>query len=370
MSRNEGDEPEVDVDLAQFFELSLDLLTVAGFDGYFKRLNPAWTKTFGWSHEEFLSRPNIEFVHPDDREATLAARAGLVEGVPLRALVNRYVCKNGGFRWLEWRSVSYIGRGLVFAIARDVTEQRAAEAERHRIQDRLAASERMASIGRLAAGVAHEINNPLACVIGNVRAVLDEIEKDPRSPARSAEFRVLLREALEDTDRIRDIVRGLATFSRAGVERRVILGVWPVLRLALEQLYGKLHARARVVETYEETPLIRADEARLLEVFRHLLSNAAEAIAEGRPDENEIRVSTSTDAEGNAVIEIRDSGQGISTAVQSRMFEPFFTTKDVGSGTGLGLSICHNTINAMNGHIGVASEEGRGATFRVVIPPA
>ena len=87
-----------------FFELSLDHICVAGFDGYFKRVNPSWTRTLGWTHEELLSRPSVEFVHPDDRERTLLARKRLREGELMGPLVNRYLCKDGSSRWLEWRS--------------------------------------------------------------------------------------------------------------------------------------------------------------------------------------------------------------------------------------------------------------------------
>src|SRR5688500_18578349 len=100
----------------EFFEMSLDHLCVAGFDGYWKRLNPSWTRTLGFTAAELMARPLIEFVHPDDREATLAARGRLKDGDPLRTLTNRYRCKDGAYRWFEWRSVSNVERQLVYAI--------------------------------------------------------------------------------------------------------------------------------------------------------------------------------------------------------------------------------------------------------------
>src|SRR5579883_3479148 len=124
---NEMLHPPDDKGAAAFFEMTLDHLCVAGFDGYWKRLSPSWSRTLGWTPEEMMAVPLIEFVHPDDRAPTLAARARLKEGEPLLGLTNRYRCKDGSYRWFEWRSVSHVDRQLVYAVARDVTAQREAE---------------------------------------------------------------------------------------------------------------------------------------------------------------------------------------------------------------------------------------------------
>ncbi len=114
---------EIVHDADAYFEMSLDHLCVAGFDGYFKRLNPAWTRTLQWSSDELMARPSLDFVHPEDRPHVLAARDGLNKGVPLHSLANRYLAKDGTYRWLEWRSVPHVDWGLVYAVARDVTDE-------------------------------------------------------------------------------------------------------------------------------------------------------------------------------------------------------------------------------------------------------
>jgi PAS domain S-box-containing protein len=111
--------PEID-----FFELSLDNLCVTGFDGYFRRVNPSWTRTLGWTAAELLSRPVSDFMHPEDREKTLAARQRLHDGLEMGPLENRYLCKDGSYRWFEWRSVARVEHGLVYAAARDITEKK------------------------------------------------------------------------------------------------------------------------------------------------------------------------------------------------------------------------------------------------------
>jgi CheY-like chemotaxis protein/two-component sensor histidine kinase len=165
-------------------------------------------------------------------------------------------------------------------------------------------------------------------------------------------------------------MRGLKTFSRVEQERRAVIELQPLLELSINMAYNEIRHRARLVKDYGSAPAVEADEARLGQVFINLLVNAAHAIPEGHTDANEIRVKTSTSAEGKAVIEVRDSGCGIPSALLSRIFDPFFTTKPIGIGTGLGLAICHNIVGALGGEISVESREGAGACFRVELPAA
>jgi two-component system, cell cycle sensor histidine kinase and response regulator CckA len=363
----------------EFFEMSLDLLSISTFDGYFKRVNPSWTKALGWSTEELMGRPLIEFVHPEDRAATLAGREGLKANEPLIGLNNRYMCKDGTYRWLEWRSVGHLEREVVYGVARDVTKQR--EAERvlqeakdlqERMQRQLILSDRLASVGMLAAGVAHEINNPLAYVVANLDLLQEEIGEAVGAPTPPAlvEWLEAVREAREGSDRIRKIVRGLKTLSRAEEERRSVVELRPVLELSVNMAFNEIRHRARLVKDYGETPLVEVDDARLGQVFINLIVNAAQAIPEGDSEANEIRIVTFTDTLGRAVIEVLDTGPGIPASLIGRVFDPFFTTKPIGVGTGLGLSICHSIVTSMGGEISASNREGRGARLRVVLSPA
>lgn len=362
-----------------FFELSLDNLCVAGLDGYFRRVNPAWTRTLGWTTQELLSRPTISFVHPDDRAATLAGRERLQLGSPLGPLVNRYLCKDGGYRWFEWRSFARADHGLVYASARDVTEQRVAEQQlaeaRRRERDlerQLIFADRMASVGTLAAGVAHEINNPLAYVSANLALILEALDGTTADlePRLGAELRELATEAQGGGERIRRIVRSLGVFSRAEEESRTVVELSPLVAQSIAMTANEIRHRGRLVTHFGPTPRVEADESRLGQVFVNLLLNAAQAIPEGDGVAHEIHVTTSTDDEGHAVIEVQDSGVGIPPELLERVFDPFFTTKPVGQGTGLGLSICHTIVAALGGTIAVTSAPGHGATFRVVLPAA
>lgn len=360
-----------DIDADHFFELSLDLMTVAGFDGYFKRLNPTWSRTFGWSTDELMATPITAFVHPEDRIEVLSARSILKDGVPLVGLTNRYRCKDGSYRWLEWRSIAWRERGLVYAVARDVTDQKSAEQAKQRLEAQLKDAERMASIGRLAAGVAHEVNNPLSFVLANLSTAKDVLGvHDAGLDAAAAQsVREMLEDALVGADRVRGIVKRLSAHARFGEVRRAPSRVQVVMERAIEAAAQEVSRCARICAEYGETPLVDVDEDRLRELFRNLLVNAAASYAASSCAQpgNEIRVVTSMNDDGRVAIEIGDKGDGISAHALQRIFEPFSGTRSDGMLTGLGLAMCREIVNDLDGEITVTSEAGRGTTFRVLL---
>src|SRR5262249_1517035 len=259
--------------------------------------------------------------------------------------------------------VQYEGAPAKLAITRDVTE-------RKKMQAQLMVSDRMASVGTMAAGVAHEINNPLATVLANVDlAMRDVLELEIRPGARD-DLLEELRDAREGVERVRQIARDLKVFSRGDEEVRGPVDVRRALESSLRMGWNEIRHRARLVKDFAPVPQVDANESRVGQVFLNLVVNAAQAIPEGQTDRHEIRAKTYTDPEGRAVIEICDTGPGIPPDVMKRLFTPFFTTKPVGQGTGLGLSICQRIITALGGEITLHSEVGHGTTARVVLPAA
>jgi PAS domain S-box-containing protein len=245
---------------------------------------------------------------------------------------------------------------------RDVTEQRRLAAQR------VVVAERMAAVGQLVASVAHEINNPLAYISGNVELVAEELA------SRAADRDAPLAEALEDVrvgvDRVKVIVRDLGALSRIDEEKRAPVDVQAAVESALHMANNQIRHRAKVVRELAPVPRVDANEARLVQVLLNLLVNGAHAIAEGRASENTIRAVTRVSAEGMVVIEIHDTGSGIKPEQIDRIFDPFFTTKPLGSGTGLGLSICKGIVEKLGGAIRVTSTVGRGSCFAVELPPS
>lgn len=246
----------------------------------------------------------------------------------------------------------------------DVTEGK-------QLQAKLAHVERMASLGTLAGGVAHEVNNPLAYVISNLRFLDEELGalSAELPPERLEEARAALRETREGADRVRRIVRDLQAFSRAD-EQSGPVALERVLELAIKIAWSEIRQRARLVKDYAPVPPVAGSETRLGQVFLNLLVNAAHAIAPGAVEQNEIRIATRMEGDDRVAVEVRDTGCGIAAEARGRVFEPFYTTKPVGMGTGLGLSICHGIVTSLGGKITLESEVGRGTTFRVVLPVA
>ncbi|HKQ67995.1 MAG TPA: response regulator [Polyangiaceae bacterium] len=249
------------------------------------------------------------------------------------------------------------------AMVTDITEQR-------KLHEQLMVSDRMASIGTLAAGVAHEINNPLSAVLANLQLSILEIDGIRERVAASpilVEVHEGLRDAMEAAERVRNIVRELKLFSRSQDEERGPVELEAVVESSIRIAWTEIRHRANVVRDFHPLPPVLANESRLGQVFLNLLVNAAQAIEEGHASANEIRISTRLSDDGRVVVEIKDSGAGMSADVLRRLFTPFFTTKPIGVGTGLGLSICHRIISSFGGEMTVESAVGKGTAFRVYL---
>ena len=247
-------------------------------------------------------------------------------------------------------------------VARDVTEVKQTEMQ-------LMLADRMASVGTLAAGVAHEINNPLASVIANVDMAVQDVAELATRAALPPDLVDELHDARASADRVREIVRDLKIFSRAQEDRRGAVDVEKVLESTLRMAWNELRHRARVVKEFSGVPRVDANESRLGQVFLNLIVNAAQAVPEGNFQNNRIRVATALVGD-KVVVTVADTGAGIPPDVRARLFTPFFTTKPVGVGTGLGLAISHRIVSALGGAIAFDSEVGKGTEFRVTLPIA
>jgi signal transduction histidine kinase/ActR/RegA family two-component response regulator len=255
--------------------------------------------------------------------------------------------------------------------------------ELHSTQEQLIVADRRTSVGTLAAGVAHEINNPLAYVTGNVQFALRELprmrvlalrdcphEERLKVDAIWTDVLEALTEAGEGCSRVQHIVQSLKSFSRGDDGRREPTDLRRTLEAAINMAANEVRYRARLVRDYQDVPPVEANEVRLAQVFLNLLINAAQAIEPGAAEQNEIRVSLRRAEDGRVRIDISDTGCGMPPEVRNRLFTPFFTTKPVGVGTGLGLSVCQGIVNSLGGQIEVQSEQGRGSTFTVRLPAA
>ncbi len=329
-------------------------------------VSPRWARMLGYEPAEIVT---VEWarqaIHPDDLSRLEARYVELFsERAPTLEIEMRVRQKSGQWRWVLNRAKivkrDETGRPLrVVGAHTDITERRA-------LQTQLLLADRMASLGTLAAGVAHEINNPLAFTTANLAFARAEVR---RLGLPGSELEEALAEAEEGTARVGDIVRDLKAFSRDDGDAPGHADPREVLRAAVNLAQNEIRPRAQVELDLGETPPVAASERRLGQVLVNLLVNAAQAIPEGAPQGNTIRARTRSEGD-KVVIEIEDTGTGIAPEVLGRIFDPFFTTKPVGVGTGLGLSICHGIVTSLGGDIQVESEPGRGSLFRVRLPAA
>jgi len=264
-------------------------------------------------------------------------------------------------------------------------EQYRMRQEHERMQAMLVQADRLASLGLLAAGVVHEVNTPLAYILSNLDWLDEELPSlreglqlqarregtGPELTSLATRLRAvenILRDIREGAERVRDIARDVKAFARNPDDSSMLVDLREVLEAALKLALVHIRYRARVVRDYQDVPLVRANEARLAQVFLNLVVNAAQAIPDDGGD-HEIRVRLWTGPHGEACAEVSDTGQGIAPENMAHLFEPFFTTKPSGEGTGLGLFICKSIVESFDGSITVDSRPGQGTAFRLVLPP-
>ncbi len=347
------------------FEGSTDAILV--FDGSSGRIldaNAATVELYQHSYEDL-----VELTVDDLCAAAEHEEDGLVP------LLHRHRRRDGDAFPVDVSvgSLEVAGRPLSVMVVRDITERRRIEAElrRQRVKEALHAQDRVASLGRLAAGMAHEINNPLTYIIGNSAMVVEDL----KAIAGGAAVRPLpdLVHGLEDVHagatRIQRIVRDLMTFSRADPVAIGDIDVAEVLDAMIRLARAEYRGRARVVRDYATTPPVAANEPQLGQVILHLLVNAAQAIPEGDEEHNEIRVRTRA-AASEVVVEIEDTGAGMSAEHLEHIFDPFFSSKGLAVASGLGLSVCQAIVTRLGGTIEVESAEGEGTAFRLALPTA
>ncbi len=359
-------------------------------NGCVVEVNPAAARALALPSPTDLAGVALEEVFlPDGREAIDVRARALGHEVPRDRhdpdlFELRWRRKDGAYLPTE-AAVTVIdvdGAPATLVVARDVAER---PEFRHHVLQR----DRMAALGTLSAGVAHEINNPLTFLLVNLEHVLRRLRAAGASDDPVAELSRSgagpmatehggggllglahsLQQAIEGANRVKRIVRDLLTFAQGNVEQRGMVDVRGIVESAAQMASHEIRHRARLSKVLAEVPPVEANEARLGQVFLNLLVNAAQAIPEGQADRHEVRISTRTDERGNAVVEVADTGTGIAPESMPRIFDPFFTTKGE-SGTGLGLSTSHGTVKALGGDIQVSSTPGQGTTFRIVLPAA
>jgi PAS domain S-box-containing protein len=337
--------------------------------GHMVDFNAALCRILGYPQEELAPLDFQALLHPDDRAGSIEAFAALVRGErDHNEMERRCLTKGGGVVHLRYTVSAIRDEAGHFRHAVGIIED---VSEREELQARLAVSDRMAALGTLAAGVAHEINNPLSYVVGNLAFVREALTAGAATPPEAlTQARQALDEANEGAARVRQIVGDLRALSRTGEDRREPVDVGAAVRSALNLAAGVLRPCARTRLELQPVSTVLGDPARLGQVFLNLLVNAGQAVGEGHAESNTITVASAIELDGRVRVSVTDTGPGIADDVLPRIFAPFFTTKPSGQGTGLGLAICQQTVAAMGGELTVRTRLGEGSTFTVLLPPA
>jgi len=354
-------------ELRTLFRMSRDLLCIAGFDGYFRRLNPAWEETLGYPIQELMSRPYVDFVHPDDRSATSDEAQSVSAGQGTLMFENRYRRRDGSYRWLAWTSAPILEQGLVYCVARDVTEQKAAAEELHAAREAAEAASRAKS--DFLANVSHEIRTPMNAVIGMAELLLD-------TPLRGVQ-REYVGALKESAESLLGLIGDLLDFARIEAGKlELVAAPFDVRELVgdtLRTLGVRAHQKgleivSRIAPKVPE--LVKGDAARLRQVIVNLVGNAIKFTRRGEVLVEVERLGGESERETLRFL-VSDTGIGIAEDKQHRIFEAFeqadaSTTREFG-GTGLGLSIAARLVAAMGGRLQVESAPGHGSRFHFTV---
>jgi PAS domain S-box-containing protein len=346
--------------LERFFNQNLDMLCIAGFDGYFKRLNPVWERVLGWSTEELLAEPFVSFVHPDDRESTTHEAAKLAEGDHITILFeNRYRCKDGTYKWLQWMSSTSADHRLIFATARDVTKSKEDAQEMARLTAELERSN--TELLQFARVASHDLKEPLR----TVRSFI-ELLRDRYAEKLDDDGKEFIAFAIDGSTRMERLITDLLAYARVGAESKPtqVVDMSVAVDEAIESLATLISDRGAAV-TRDDLPTVVGDPSQMSQLFQNLIGNAIK-YCENAP---RVHVSGTLEIE-TATFSVSDNGLGIDAANLDRVFEVFKRCHSRArfDGTGVGLSICKKIVERHGGKIWVCSQPGTGSTFSFTLP--
>jgi PAS domain S-box-containing protein len=372
---NEGLEVEVAARTRErnnIWNLSQDPFVIAHVDGRWISVSPAWTDILGWSEHELVGRTSEWMEHPDDRLKTRQERISLAEGHKTLHFENRFRHRDGSYRWFSWTAVP--SDGYVYAVARDVTEDKQRQAELEQTQEQLRQAQKMEAIGQLTGGIAHDFNNMLTGIIGAL-----ELMQRRLNAGRTQGLDRYINTATTSANRAAALTHRLLAFSR-----RQSLDIQPVdinaLIVSLEDLLRRTMGEAIALDMNLKAGLWTTvtDANQVENALLNLCINARDAMPEGGKliietthvvlDETYTRDYEDISPGEYVVMSVSDTGVGMSQEVIARAFDPFFTTKPIGQGTGLGLSMIYGFVKQTGGHVRIYSEIGHGTTVKLYLP--
>ncbi|MGX4642929.1 PAS domain S-box protein [Massilia sp. SYSU DXS3249] len=357
----------------RLWDLSQDMLARANYEGTMSAVSPAWTSVLGWSEGELLTRPYASFMHPDDMPGTLAAITRMAESHQPTRFQNRIATREGGWKHIEW-TVAPEAEGENFvAVGRDLSANKAHEAELALAQEALRQAQKMEAVGQLTGGLAHDFNNLLASISSSLQVLKLKLQRGQYGALdRYIEIgESSVRRAASLTQRLLAFSRRQTLDPKPTDVNRLIAG--------MEELIRRSAGPTVVVDVLSEKDLwlTKVDPSQLENTLLNLCINARDAMM---PDGGTLQLATTNTSVDErtgerdippgqyVLLSVTDTGSGMPPEVMSRIFDPFYTTKPLGEGTGLGLSMVYGFVRQSEGQVRVQSEVGRGTTMSLYLP--
>jgi PAS domain S-box-containing protein len=364
---------------SRFLNLSVDMFCVAGFDGFFKNVNPSWQNTLGFTTEELSQKPYMEFIHPDDRQATVAEAEGLENGEVTLAFENRYLCKDGSYKWLLWNAVSVPERKVIYAVARDITERKRSEEERQKFMVSLETANRELELrnreveratqlkSKFLASMSHELRTPLNAIVG-----FSDLLADGTPGQLNDKQQRFVNHIKQGSAHLLQLINDILDLSKIEAGQLELRCEQFLVEEALPEVLSTIRplAMAKNIQVQQKLGTDRpvyADRVRFKQILYNLLSNAVKFTPKGGRIEIDCFESVN-----QVCLSVTDTGIGIRPEDQQIVFEEFRQVEGspdaVNEGTGLGLAITKRLVEQQGGKISLSSEPGKGSRFTFTLP--
>lgn len=342
--------------LEHFFEMSPALMCIAGYDGFFRKVNPSVITLLGYTEEELLARPINEFIHPDDRVITTNSRDTVRKGIPLINFENRYITKSGEVVWLQWTTISDTENQIIYGIAKNVTQRKQQEAERNQLLERL--SQINAELTLRSWSTTHDLRSP----IGNLLAIFDMLDLSKINDEETVEFLRMLRSA---TATLKGTLDSYLDSISADPEHQPdieLIDVESIVQTVEESMRATLRQRhGRIERDFSRAIHVRFNRGYMESILLNLVSNSIKYAKDYEP----LRIQIALES-GDGVQQLIYSDNGIGfdlDVVRNRLFGFQQSFHHHADSKGIGLYLVQTYMNRFGGHITLVSEPGKGATF-------